>query len=58
MAEPPHIPLADVLKLASLLQYEHDTSCGPGVSAAQVAKAERVMRRLIKEHIAGKWDRK
>lgn len=53
-----HVPLADVLKLAQLLQYEHDTSCGPGVSAKQIERAERVIRRLVKEHLQGKWERK
>ena len=57
MARPLHVPLADVQRLASHLQFEK-TDYGNGLSVAQIAKAERIIRRLVREHLAGKWDNK
>lgn len=57
MTKPLHVPLADVQRLASHLQFEKHPDYGDLLSAAQIAKAERVIRRLIREHLAGKWDR-
>ena len=54
---PLHVPLADVQRLASHLQFIKDKDYGDLLSAAQIAKAERVIRRLIKEHLNGKWDK-
>ena len=59
MTKPPlHVPLADVQRLASHLQFIKDKDYGDLLSAAQIAKAERVIRRLIKEHLNGKWDKR
>ena len=40
------------------LQFIKDKDYGDLLSAAQIAKAERVIRRLIKEHLNGKWDKR
>jgi hypothetical protein len=57
VSKPLHIPLADVGKLAACLQYQKDSDYGDLLSCRQIEKAERIIRRLIKEHIAGKWNK-
>ncbi len=49
-----HIPLADILDLARCLQFEK-TSEGDGISLQQGEKAETILRKLIQEHLDGKW---
>jgi hypothetical protein len=51
--KPLHVPLADVLKLARTLQYQQT-----GITAKQIEQAERIIRRLIREHLAGKWSKR
>ena len=58
MSKPLHVPLADVQRIASHLQFNRHEDYGDTLSAAQIAKAERVIRRLIREHLAGKWGNK
>ena len=53
-----HVPLSDVQRLAAHLQFIKDKDYGDLLSATQIAKAERIIRRLIREHLAGKWDHK
>jgi type III secretory pathway component EscU len=55
--KPLHVPLADVLKLARTLQYQQ-TDYGSGITAKQIEQAERIIRRLIREHLAGKWSKR
>lgn len=57
MTKPLHVPLADVQKLASQLQFTKDKDYGDMLTVTQLAKAERVIRRLIREHLNGKWDK-
>jgi hypothetical protein len=49
-----HIPLADILDLARCLQFEK-TSEGDVISLQQGARAEIILRKLIQEHLDGKW---
>ena len=58
MPKPLHVPLADVMKLARILQWDYHGSEGPGISSKQIKKAEAVMRKLIREHLDGKWTNK
>lgn len=57
---PLHIPLADVQLLAACLQYDKRVihSACAGLSLAQVSKAEAIIRKLIREHLDGKWEKK
>ncbi len=54
MPKPLHIPLADIQALARCLQQEQ-SSYGPVISVAQIESAERIIRKLIREHLDGKW---
>jgi hypothetical protein len=58
VTKPLHVPLSDVQRLASHLQFIKDKDYGDLLLAAQIAKAERVIRRLIREHLSGKWDQR
>ncbi len=54
MPKPLHIPLADIQALARCLQ-EEKTDYGPALTVAQIESAERIIRKLIREHMDGKW---
>ena len=56
MGKPLHIPMVDVQRLASHLQFEKHKDYGNLLSAEQIRMAERIIRKLIREHLSGKWD--
>lgn len=49
-----HVPLVDIQALAKCLQQEQ-TNYGPTITVEQIGKAERIVRKLIREHLDGKW---
>ena len=55
MAKSLFVPLADVYQIASHLQFIKDKQYGDVLSAKQIMRAENIIRRLIREHLDGKW---
>jgi hypothetical protein len=55
--EIPDVPTAYVGQLARHLQYQK-TDYGDALSSKQIAGAERVIRRMIREYLAGEWEKK